>query len=108
MAGRIYSVHFPLTGDSPTLSHYDVPAGFVGVLRDCRFTIDRDRAFSTAMALQLRLDDGADIIWAIDGTFATPGTYTWLGHQVFSTLLQLETWPIAWSFRASGYLLKIP
>jgi hypothetical protein len=109
VAGRaVYSTYFELEVDDATHSHYDIPVGFVAVVRDMRFTVPDSRAFYVLRALTVVLDDTSEVIWTISGRYATPGTYTWTGHQVFAIVLAITTWTLPYSFRASGYLLSLP
>lgn len=109
MPGRpIHSVYFPLTIDTATSSHYEVPVGFTAVLRDMRFWVRNQGLDPTVQALVVALDADTDIVWEIQATNASRGVYTWTGHQVFSIVMQVTTFNQPWNLRASGYLLTNP
>lgn len=109
MAGRaVYSYAFPLTIVSSAVSRFDVPAGFIGVVRDMRFSLPAPVAGPYSPACLVTLDTSDDVVWQINGLNILPGVYSWLGHQVFSSYLEWTHFAFTCNLRASGYLLSLP
>jgi hypothetical protein len=104
----VYSTFFALEVDSDTSSHYEVPVGFTAVVRDMRFYIPSPGFQPVDPFCRVILEDTDNVIWEIAGKHATPGVYTWIGHQVFSIVLEWEHPPYPCNLRASGYLLTNP
>lgn len=108
MAGRVYSVRFDLIPDTPIVAHYNVPPGFIGVVRDMRFHLPSAGDWGVNPVCEVYTDDTANVIWQIKRRDPAPGVYSWQGRQVFNTTLQWTHYSTTATLVASGYLLAVP
>jgi hypothetical protein len=108
MAARIYSARFDMEVDTVIIGHYEVPVGFVAIVRDMRLYCPHIGFHLSGPISQVYTDDEANVIWEVSEPYADPGVYTWVGRQVCFNVLGWTHYQEDAHLTASGYLLTIP